>query len=141
MIEYKDVPHERTYYVVFDKRRGAFRFWNLFTRKSFDHIYLMTELNGSTLVINPMPPGCKVDEWPCSVDQAVKFLSKESTAILRWPVKYKSLNHFKVYSIMSCVSHCSYLLGVGGFFIVSPLHLFKKLKKLGAQEIYHNGSS
>ncbi len=135
MIEYKVSDSERIFYVIFDKRRGNFRFWNLFTSRNFDHIWLITELERTTLVIKPMPNGCELDEWPCNIKQALRFLPKDITAVLKFTVKYNNLSRFNIYSIISCVSYSKYLLGVRGFLTISPFRLFKRLKKLGAKEV------
>lgn len=134
MIEYKTVNSEREYYVVFDRRRGDWRFWNLFTSKDFDHVWLMTEVGYNTLVIKPTPSGCEVDLWPCRLSLAVSFVDGQGATMLKYNVKYNILPSYQLYSIMSCVSYTKYLLGVRGFLICTPLRLYKKLIKLGAKK-------
>ena len=126
---------DRTYYVVFDKRRGSFKWWHLFTSKGFDHVYLLSPIENYTLVINPLAGGCEVDVWPCSPTQAINFLPSDATAVVKCVVNYKTLLKYCPCAIMSCVSHSKYLLGVRGFFIVSPLRLYLQLLKSGAELI------
>ena len=135
MISIMSDKPDRVYYIIFDKRRGPFRLWHLFTRKGFDHIYLLSPLTNSTLVINPLAGGAEVDEWPCTPTQAIAFFSSDVTAVLKYTVKYKTLLNYTPGVIMSCVSHSKYLLGVRGFITIFPFRLYLQLIKLGAEVI------
>lgn len=135
-VEYKNPSGSRDYYVVFDRLRGEKRFWNIFTGKTYAHVWALTPLcNNLTLVIKPFPSGCQIEEWPCNIKQAIDLIPQDTTSVLKYTVEYGNLSHYRFYSVMSCVSYLKYLLGVRGFFIATPLSLYKKLVHLGAREI------
>ena len=140
MIEYKPLSLSRTYYVIFDKRRGDKRWWNLFTSRGFDHVWMLTPLKTygtitRTLAILPMPGGCIINEWGCNIKQALQLLPKDTTAILKYTTSSEYLRNYHPSVIMSCISHCKYLLGVRGWFAITPYRLYLRLKQLGAEEI------
>jgi hypothetical protein len=133
MIEYTTENTTRTWYVIFDKRRGGAEFWHLFTRKNFDHVWLLTPLSQNILAIKPTPSECLIEEWPCTVDQALAYLSGSITAVLKFESKYSAFKPYIARGIISCVVMVKYILGVKGF-CLTPLGLHNKLKKIGAEE-------
>lgn len=137
MIKYDSQDTTRTYYIIFDKCRGARMFWHWFTGSEYAHVYLVTELsNNKTLLITPTPSECLIDEWPCHIEQAIGLLSKDATSILRYTCKYNSLKLYVPRGIVSCVSVTKYFLGLRGWVLnlPTPRNLHKQLLKLGAQE-------
>jgi len=69
-IEYINADTERTWYVVFEPRRGKFHFWHLFTRGGFDHVWAFTEINDSlkpfangVVALCPTMDECLVKDW------------------------------------------------------------------------------
>lgn len=137
MIEYISQDTTRTYYVVFDTYRGARMFWHWFTGKEYAHCYLLTELEGGTLLrINPNCAECFIDEWFCDIDYAMDYL-KDTTSILRYVCKYNSLKLYIPRGIVSCVSVTKYILGLRGVGLnaFTPRGLHKQLLKLGAEDM------
>lgn len=133
MIEYVSENTTRTWYVIFDKRRGGFMFWHLFTRRDFDHVWLISPLAQSTLAIKPTPCECLIEEWPCSINEALIYLSPGITSILKYESKYSAFKPYIPRGIMSCVVMVKHILRVRGF-CLTPLGLHNKLKKMGAVE-------
>lgn len=133
MICFTDDITERKYFVIFDKRRGAPRFWHMFTSRDFDHVWLLCQINGITVSIQPTSKECDINIWFYTLHEVLESLSKDVTAILEYDTSYKNLKGYIPRGIMSCVSLCKYLLGVGGF-TFTPYRLYKQLKRLGAIE-------
>lgn len=134
MLEFGAEREDRFFYIIFDRRRGSLKFWHLFTSKGYDHIYLLTELEKTTLVINPLAGGCDINEWPCTIDVALSIIPKDAKSILKYKINHKKLSCYTPCGIMSCISYSKYMLGVKGLFTFSPYHLYKQLLKQGAVE-------
>lgn len=142
MIEYISQDTTRTYYIVFDTYRGARMFWHWFTGKEYAHVYLLTELEGGTLLrINSNCSECLIDEWFCDINYAIDYLSPEVTSILRYSCKYNSLKVYIPRGIISCVSVTKYFLGLRGFSSFFPRGLHKQLLELGAEEMNRGKSA
>jgi len=134
MVEYVSIDSARTYYVVFDTRRGARMFWHLFTRKGFDHVFLLSELkNGMTLVIKPTPSECLIEEWACTTEFAATYLKDDVVSILKYEANFSSLKVYTPRGIISCVTAVKYFLGIKAG-CLTPYGLYKQLIKLGAIE-------
>jgi hypothetical protein len=126
MIEFIEQESTRTFYVVFDRYRGRKMFWNFFTKDGFDHIYLLTDVGNQTLAITPTPRECLFALWPCTVEEAVKWLPEDTTAIIKYTAKYKSLKSWKCRVIISCVSWAKYVLNIDSL-AVTPKQLYRFL--------------
>ena len=134
MIEYKTITAARDYYIIFDRRRGDWMFWHLFTGKKYAHVYLLTESDyKSVIALTPTPSECIITEWHVKIDEAVQHLCDDGVTVLKYTPKYNSLKRYKPYGIISCVSFVKYILGIGGF-TFTPARLYRQLIKLGALE-------
>lgn len=133
MLEYGQEDTEREYYIVFDNRRGNFSFWNIFTWGGFDHVYLMTEIDGKTLLLWTNPSDCLIDVWDATIEMAVAWHPPDVVSILKYKAKYKSLKRWRPRGIITCVSFAKYMLGIRGF-CMTPRGLHKYLIKLGAED-------
>ena len=131
-VKYTCEATKRTWYVVFEPRRGEFRFWHLFTRSQFDHVWAYTALAHSTLIVVLNPSECLVEEWPLKAEEVAQFLPKDITAILKFESKYSAIKHFVPRGGVNCVVMVKALLGLRGF-ALTPKGLYKQLVTMGAK--------
>lgn len=133
-IRYICEKSSRTWYVVFESRRGEFRFWHLFTKKNFDHVWAFTPLEYSTLIVVSNPSECLLEEWPVKAEAALQYVSPAATKILKFQADYQAFKPYVPRGIINCVVLIKCFLGVRGFSL-TPLGLYKQLKKLGAIDV------
>jgi hypothetical protein len=128
MLEYDVLGDSRLCYIIFDKRQGEKRFWNILTSKGFDHVFLLTEtINGTTLALLPTPSGCLLDEWDYPIEEAITFF-QHCTAIVRYQIPARRTDIWMPRGIITCVSLIKSILGIGGW-SVTPRGLYKQLTK------------
>ena len=132
-IKYIVEKTSRTWYVVFEPRRGEFHFWHLFTRKKFNHVWAYTPLETGTLIVAFNPHECLLEEWPLKAEEVAQFLSKDVTAVLKYKANYEAFKRYMPRGIINCVVLVKCLLGVGEFSL-TPLGLYKQLKRMGATD-------
>lgn len=129
----------RTYYVVFDKKRHAFRrWWQLFTGKTFFHCFLITPINDNSCVkIEPLLGGIDVTVMPIPVEQYVAaFAEGDVTAIVSYTVNTVNLDGHSQRGLISCVSLAKALLWLKkSRLTLTPFQLYKLLLKKGGVPI------
>lgn len=133
-IKYLCEAETKDWYIVFEPRRGEFRFWHLFTRKNFDHVWAYTPLANSSLVICPNPRECLVEEWGLKAEEIAQFLSDDVTAVLKFKAYYPADKRYTQRGLINCVVLVKCFLGVSCFSL-TPRGLYKQLKKMGAQNV------
>lgn len=128
MLEYNNTAESRTYYVIFDRRQGSPRLWNLFTRKGFDHVFLITATScDTTLAILPTPSGCYIEEWADPV-QDILALFHHCTAWIHYTTKPGRTDIWCPRGFITCVTLVKSILGIKGW-ALTPYALYKQLTK------------
>lgn len=133
---------DRYYYVLFSRyspERSTF-FWRLvnfcfcFRHPSLAHVDLALPVGGDrTLILTSSP-------WqicPLVYEKSIEDYLEEALKNIpdmRACIKFKSVtqsDNYRARGIITCISFVKAVLGLRGFFLVTPYQLFKKLKKMG----------
>lgn len=123
----------QTWYAVFDRSYGGFKWWHCFLHPKFRHVHLFRENRGNTLVVNSFHHVMAVREYPNSLmDYMQQELAQNPTAILQLTVHYGS--HYKSSPIepITCVSVAKRLLGIRSRWVMTPKQLYHEMIKAGA---------
>jgi len=132
------IPDAVSWAVIFAKPSKIEPHWaNLFTHKDFGHCYLIREMAGGALIIDPLSWGIYTHFEPKPFDEVVAFHAKHATACLMYVADYR-LNTYAIgRSFYSCVNSIKAILGLRkGILVQTPKMLYKYLLvKRGASVI------
>lgn len=104
------------------------------TRKGFGHCYAFTHMNNIVMGIDPMEGTVNhlITDSPFADMLAAQKERGYTVVHFRWP----SDPHRWVWRspVLNCSSYLAYTIGIS-FFGVSPYQFYKKLMKLGGEEV------
>lgn len=121
----------RTWYVCFTPSHTK-RWWNLFLNTQFQHVMLLTEVEGGVLCVNPLVHCMAIKIYPGEVKNYI------SGIVLSRTVHYGMLYDKMPLMPMTCTTVASRVLGIKKR-ILTPKKLYDELIKAGANVIIpHN---
>lgn len=130
MIHYRTHAEARTWYVVFDKPRSRkWRWWRLFTRTKFSHVWAFSEAGAGVIRFEPLAWGqCVTYEEESCTSMLEKFACSDCTAILSITVDYRTAVNEPRRGLYNCVTMIKALLALQKCpFTLTPFALYKRL--------------
>lgn len=122
----------QTWYVVFNKTRGAHRWWKIFLHKDFGHVYAIRESNGGSLLYNYLQHATAISNYDEPVESIIaREIDGGVTAVLALTVHYSSHYLPTPIEILTCVNATKRLLGIRKR-IYTPKGLYHEMIKAGA---------
>lgn len=123
------MQYERKFYVGFSSI-AVKRWWQLFTGKKRQHIYLVTPCNSETCVIIDFSEGGTgifYNEKPaCDV---VKECISDGDEVLEYVATKENMKKANLKIIRSCVAVAKDFLGINNPFILTPNQLYNYIKR------------
>jgi hypothetical protein len=121
----------QTWYVCFQPS-GARRWWNLFLNTPFQHVMLLTEVEGGVLCINSLAHAFAVKIYPNKIEELI------SGIVLSRTVHYSMIYEKMPLMPLTCVAIACRILGIRKR-IMTPKGLYDELIKSGCNVIIpHN---
>lgn len=125
---------KQVYYVIFDKRRGRWRFWNIAAYGNFAHCYIITPVStGGCILLAPIAGYFKTEFWKLPAEEAIAYIRDAHMTILRITLTPDPAR-FRFRGLINCTTIVKYILGIKGL-CFTPKGLYGLLKKQGAVEL------
>lgn len=122
----------QSWIIVFDNAAAhEKRWWHYFPFK-MGHVYLLRDVNGSTLMLNPLEWGLAVRHENIDISEAVQHYAANAQAILSFTSDYRRNVAPVRRGFITCVSLCKAVLGLKNCRSITPFQLYKWLLKRGA---------
>lgn len=130
MIKHQPYTECRTWYIVFERPRTKhWRWWRIFTGRTFAHCWAFTEAGPGVMYFEPLHWGiCNTWTDTPIADMLLAAAQSDITALLSVTVDYKLCFEHVPRGPYSCVSALKALLGLRKCrFTITPFQLYKRL--------------
>lgn len=116
--------------VIFSKKMGKRRWWNIFTGREFSHCWVVYEFGKKVVVLDPLIWGILINVHGVSLDEYMKEMQQhplfKASCLLN--IEYQPRDAVCYRGIYSCVSIVKAALGIEKWNIITPRQLYLYLK-------------
>lgn len=129
MIGYDYFDEVQQWYVVFqDRRKPRSRIIHWLLHDAFVHCLLVREVNGQTMVIDPLQWGIGVKVYEQPLDEFLIENAPQASAILSFVADYRRLEGYVPRGVYTCVTAIKAILGLRRcLFVQTPFSLYRYL--------------